>query len=91
MEETQSSVAVGYLGVLLGNICLNEVIRSDTRALLPGRSLTVLVHEIQEFIRIHEQVNRRAKQYEGEEGQQTWQEYTARLLLVVDKLAMADA
>ncbi|KAH3906703.1 hypothetical protein HBH56_202010 [Parastagonospora nodorum] len=88
MEESQSSVAVGYLSVLVGNLCLNETIKTKVRAQLPGGELTTLVDKIKEFVRVHEHANRKAKQYEGEEGQETWQNYTARIMLVVEQLEM---
>jgi hypothetical protein len=91
MEESQSSVAVGYLSVLLGNLCLNESIRSQVRAHLPGHELSTLVDKIKEFVQVHEHANRKAKQYEGEEGQATWQNYTARIMLVAEELEKAEA
>jgi hypothetical protein len=90
MEESQSSVAVGYLSVLLGNLCLNESIQVKIRTLLPGHHLTALVEKIKEFVQVHEHANRKAKQYEGEEGQDTWQNYTARIMLVVEQLERAE-
>lgn len=90
MEESLSGVAIGYLSVLLGNICLNESMRRKIRAQLPGQNLTPLIDKVKEFVRVHEHVNRKAKQYEGEEGQQTWQEYTKRLMLVAKKLEQAE-
>lgn len=90
MEESQSSVAIGYLSVLLGNLCLNESIRTKIREQLPDGRLTALVDTIKEFVRVHEHANRKAKQYEGEEGQETWQNYTARIMLVVEQLDMTE-
>jgi hypothetical protein len=89
MEETQASVAVGYLSVLLGNMCLNETTRSKVRAQLPGGRLNTLIDKIKEFVQVHEHANRKAKQYEGEEGQETWQNYTARIMLVAEELEKA--
>jgi hypothetical protein len=90
MEESQSSVAVGYLSVLLGNLCLNQSIQAKIRALLPGHHLVTLVDKIKEFVQVHEHANRKAKQYEDEEGQETWQNYTARIMLVVEQLERAE-
>jgi hypothetical protein len=90
MEESQSSVAVGYLSVLLGNLCLNRSVQAKVRAQLPGHHLTILVDKIKEFVQVHEHANRKAKQYDGEEGQQTWQNYTARIMLVVEQLERAE-
>jgi hypothetical protein len=89
MEESQSSVAVGYLSVLLGNLCLNKSVQAKIRTQLPGHHLTTLVDKIKEFVQVHEHANRKAKQYEGDEGQQTWQNYTARIMLVVEQLERA--
>jgi hypothetical protein len=90
MEESQSSVAIGYLGVLIGNLCLNGSIKTKVRDELPGGRLTMLVDKIKEFVRVHEHANRTAKQYEGEEGQEAWKNYTARIMLVVEQLEMGE-
>lgn len=89
MEESQSSVAVGYLSVLLGNMCLSNLIKTKVRAHLPGQQLTTLIDKIKEFVQVHEHANRKARQFEGEEGQDTWQNYTARIMLVVEHLEEA--
>jgi hypothetical protein len=90
MEESQSSVAVGYLSVLLGNMCLNGSVKVKVRAQLPGQQLTTLVDKIKEFVQVHEHANRKSRQFEGDEGQETWQNYTARILLVVKQLEQAE-
>ncbi|KAF2128516.1 hypothetical protein P153DRAFT_342306 [Dothidotthia symphoricarpi CBS 119687] len=89
IEESHSSVAVGYLTVLLGNLCLNDSVRGKIQAQLPGQQLSALVEKIKEFVRYHEAAHRKAEQFEGEEGQETWQNYTARLMVVVEKLEKA--
>jgi hypothetical protein len=86
MQESQSSVAVGYLSVLLGNMCLNRSIKSKIRAQLPDQQLFTLVNKIKEFVQVHEHANRKSRQFDGEEGQETWQNYTARIMLVVEQL-----
>jgi hypothetical protein len=90
MEESQSSVVVGYLSVLLGNMCLNKAIKTKIRAHLPGQRLATLIEKIREFVQVHEHVNRKAKQFEGEEGQETWQAYTTRIMQVVEQLEEAE-
>lgn len=90
MEDSQSSVAVGYLAVLLGNLCLNSAVRLKVRAQLPGEHLDTLVEKIKEFIQFHEHVDSRSKHFEGEEGQAVWQSYTTRLMLVTKKLEKAN-
>jgi hypothetical protein len=91
MEETQANVPIGYLSVLLGNTCLNETTRAKVRAHLPSGQLHTLVDKIKEFVHVHEDANRTAKEYEGEEGQETWQNYTARIMLVAQELEKAAA
>jgi hypothetical protein len=86
MEESQSSVAVGYLSVLLGNLCLHKRVRTQICKLLPDQRLDFLIDKIKEFVHFHQQVEDKSKQYKGEEGEETWENYTARLLHVVEQL-----
>jgi hypothetical protein len=60
------------------------------REQLPGQQLSTLVDKIREFVQVHEQANRKSRQFEGEEGQETWQNYTARIMLVVEQLEKDD-
>jgi hypothetical protein len=89
MEESHSGVAVGYLTVLLGNLCLNQLVRNQVRARLPEQRLDILIESIKDFVRVHEHADSKTQEFEGAEGQETWQTYTARLLLVVEKLEKA--
>ncbi|KAF1850992.1 uncharacterized protein K460DRAFT_274859 [Cucurbitaria berberidis CBS 394.84] len=91
MEESHSSVAVGYLTVLLGNLCLNSIVGAKIRTQLPDQRLDMLIDKIKEFVQFHERVDRKTRQFDGEEGQETWQNYIARLMLVVEKLEKAEA
>ncbi len=91
MEESQSSVTVGYLSLLLGNLCLNDVVRYKVRSRLPGRKMDMLVESVKEFVRYNERVDRETKQFQGEEGRETWRMFTMRLLLVVERLEKAEA
>ncbi|KAF1839047.1 hypothetical protein BDW02DRAFT_626626 [Decorospora gaudefroyi] len=91
MEESHSGVAIGYLTVLLGNLCLNNSIRSKIRALLPNQRLHTLIDGIKDFVRVHEHVDSKTEDFEGAEGQETLQTYTARLLHVVERLEKATA
>ncbi|KAF2659006.1 hypothetical protein K491DRAFT_713021 [Lophiostoma macrostomum CBS 122681] len=90
VEETHANVTVGYLTVLLGNLCLNDRIRNRVRSRLPGQSISLLINSVKEFVRYHERVDRLTSQFEGQEGQNTWKNYTARLLLVVERLEKAE-
>ncbi|KAI8940962.1 hypothetical protein NX059_002213 [Plenodomus lindquistii] len=86
MEESQSNVPVGYLAVLLGNLSLNRSIKTRVCVQLPDQRLDLLITKIREFVQYHEHVDSKSTQYEGAEGRETWQNYTARLMLVVEKL-----
>lgn len=86
MEESQSNVPVGYLTVLLGNLCLNRSVRTKVSAELPDQRLDTLISKIKEFVQYHKHIDSNTKEYEGSEGRETWQNYTTRLMLVVEKL-----
>ena len=51
--------------------------------------MTVLIDSIKEFVRVHEHVDRKAHDLEGTEGQEASQNYTARLMHVVERLQSA--
>ncbi|KAI4681554.1 hypothetical protein J4E81_009913 [Alternaria sp. BMP 2799] len=89
VEESHSGVAIGYLAVLLGNLSLNDQIRAKVRTLLPNKRLDTLVDSIKEFVRVHQHVDQKAGNLEGTEGQEALQSYTARLMLVVERLQNA--
>ncbi|KAH7051270.1 wings apart-like protein regulation of heterochromatin-domain-containing protein [Macrophomina phaseolina] len=84
MEESQSSVAYGYLAVLLGNLCQTWAVREKIRAKLPQQRLDVLIRAVEEFIFVHQRVDKEA--LGGEEGREVWANYTARLQGVIDRL-----
>ncbi|KAL7771700.1 hypothetical protein CFE70_001650 [Pyrenophora teres f. teres 0-1] len=89
LEDSHSGVTIGYLAVLLGNLCLDERIRTKVRALLPNKRLGMLIDSIKEFVRVHEHVDRKVEDFEGAEGQEALQTYTARLMHVVERLQSA--
>ena len=91
MEESQSGVTVGYLSLLLGNLCLNDMVRRRVCMHLPGRKIDTLVESVREFIRYNEEVDRKTTQFQGDEGRETWRMFTMRLLLVVERLEKAEA
>ncbi|KAI4945732.1 hypothetical protein J4E91_007644 [Alternaria rosae] len=91
VEESHSGVAIGYLAVLLGNLSLNDEIRLRVRTLLPNKRLDMLVDSIKDFVRVHQHVDQKAGDLEGAEGQEALQTYTARLMLVVERLQNASA
>ena len=90
MEASQASVTIGYLTVLLGNLCLNNTVRNRVRSRLPGQSLELLVEKIREFVRYNERVDRETGQFQGDEGRETWHNFTMRLQAVVERLELAE-
>ncbi|KAF9695025.1 hypothetical protein EKO04_007133 [Ascochyta lentis] len=87
VEESEFSVQIGFLTVLLGNLCLNNTVRSKVRASLPGQQLQPLVDQMKEFARIHEHVDKRtASRFDGPEGQAALNNYYIRIMHVVRKL-----
>ncbi|KAL1793625.1 hypothetical protein ACET3X_008607 [Alternaria dauci] len=85
VEESYSGVAIGYLGVLIGNLSLNNTIRAKVQTLLPNKQLDTLVDSIKDFVRVHQHVDQK-EDFDGAEGQEALQTYTARIMLVVEKL-----
>lgn len=84
VQATQSNVAYGWLAVALGNLCQNEEVRSAVAGRLPGRSITLLVDAIEEFIIYNHQVDR--KTYEEEKDDSVIEGFTQRLKSVVARL-----
>ncbi|KAH7122698.1 wings apart-like protein regulation of heterochromatin-domain-containing protein [Dendryphion nanum] len=91
MEASEASVTIGYLTVLLGNLCLNERVRYRVRSHLPGCRMDLLVDKIREFIRYNERVDSETSQFQGDEGRETWHNFTTRLQLVVERLQTAES
>lgn len=87
MEESQYLVPVGYLTMLLGNLCLNERVRRSVSRLLPGNNINLLVQKVKEFVQYNQRLDQ--AEFEGAEGQQTLQNFTLRLMLVVERLEKA--
>ena len=86
VEETHTNVTIGYLTVLLGNLCLNDIVRDKVRSRLPNQSIGILIESVKEFVQYHERVDRLNSEFEGQEGRDTWKNYTMRLMLVVERL-----
>ncbi|KAF2205814.1 hypothetical protein GQ43DRAFT_385059 [Delitschia confertaspora ATCC 74209] len=86
LEESESGVATGYLAVLLGNFCLNKDVRSKIRSRLPRQDIDVLINAVQEFILYNQKVDQLRAEFEGDEGKETWRNFTIRLQAVVERL-----
>ncbi|KAK3328452.1 wings apart-like protein regulation of heterochromatin-domain-containing protein [Cercophora scortea] len=74
MEKTQLNVALGYLSILLGYLCLNSSIRDRFVSVHPKRSLQPLLDSINEFIRFHQEV---AEARASDEGSKQETEFAA--------------
>jgi hypothetical protein len=84
VEESELGVVIGFLTVLLGNLCLNSTIRSKVCASLPEKQLNLLLDKLKEFARIHEHVDKKtANGFKGPEGQETLNNYYIRIMHVV--------
>ncbi|KAK3325636.1 wings apart-like protein regulation of heterochromatin-domain-containing protein [Apodospora peruviana] len=57
MEKTQLNVALGYLSVLLGYLCLSYTIRRQFVAAQPKKNSQPLLDSINEFIELHHKVD----------------------------------
>jgi hypothetical protein len=87
LEESKLSVQIGFLTVLLGNLCLNTTVRSKVQAALPGQQFQQLLDMMKVFARIHEHADKKtASNFEGPEGQQALNNYYVRIMHVVKKL-----
>ncbi|KAK1835829.1 wings apart-like protein 1 [Podospora conica] len=56
MEKTQLNVALGYLAVLLGNLCLRPAIRDRFLTVHPKKNIQPLIDSINEFVAFHSKV-----------------------------------
>jgi len=87
VEESEVSVVIGFLAVLLGMLCLNTTVRSQIRSQLPNQQLHLLLENMKEFARIHEHVDKKtASRFEGSEGQEALNNYYIRIMHVVRKI-----
>jgi hypothetical protein len=88
MEESQLIVPIGYLTILLGNLCLDDNVREKVCSRLPSGKIDMLIQKIREFVLYNQKVDRLAGKFEGREGEERHRNFTARLMLVVDRLEM---
>jgi hypothetical protein len=64
MEKTQLNVALGYLSILLGYLCLSDSIRERFVSVHPKKNMQPLLDSINEFITFH----RKVAEAQGDEG-----------------------
>jgi hypothetical protein len=82
MEKTQLNVALGYLSILLGYLCLSDSIRDRFVVVHPKKNLLPLLDSINEFIAFHRKVA------EAQEGKQSSESGSlGRLQALADQLA----
>jgi len=86
MEKTQLNVALGYLSVLLGYLCLSDSIRNRFVLVHPKKNIQPLLGSINEFIAFH----RKVAEAQGDEGAKQGSESAAltRLQDLADQLAV---
>lgn len=89
LEESTSNVALGYLAVVLANLCQDAGAREVVRDALPGRRLALVGDAVEEFVLFHQQVDRMAS-FEGEEGQAVWGGFTEKLRGVLERVRMVE-
>ncbi|KAL1608202.1 hypothetical protein SLS60_003141 [Paraconiothyrium brasiliense] len=87
VKDVHALVPTGYLTIMLGNLCLNDQVRRKVMSLLPGKKMTLLVQKVREFVQYNQRLDQ--VEFEGAEGQQTLQNFTLRLMLVVERLEKA--
>jgi hypothetical protein len=83
MEKTQLNVALGYLSVLLGYLCLSDSIRDRFVLVHPKKNIQPLLDSINEFIAFH----RKVAEAQGDEGGKQESGSLTRLQDLADQLA----
>lgn len=84
VAESISNVALGYLAVVLANLCQDVEARALVRAALPGRQLGPLGDAVEMFVLFHQQVD--GMGFEGEEGAAVWGGFTEKLRGVLERV-----
>ncbi|KAK4127703.1 hypothetical protein N657DRAFT_641715 [Parathielavia appendiculata] len=86
MEKTQLNVALGYLSIFLGYLCLSDTIRDKFVLVHPKKTMRPLLDSINEFIAFHHKV---AEAQSGEGARQRSDSGSlARLQELADQLAV---
>lgn len=63
-EKSKVSVAVGYLAVILGYLCLEEQGRLAIASRTQGTGITILIDAIREFIGLYRSVDAKVHELE---------------------------
>ncbi|KAK3074625.1 hypothetical protein LTR53_002770 [Teratosphaeriaceae sp. CCFEE 6253] len=84
LDQSSTNVALGYLAVMLANLCQCAAPRAFVKARLPNGDLGVLVEAVAEFVRQHEKVD--GLGFEGEEGSGVWGGFTEKLRAVLGRV-----
>ncbi|KAF9734158.1 hypothetical protein PMIN06_007702 [Paraphaeosphaeria minitans] len=85
-EESHTLVPIGYLTVMLGNLCLNTRVRRKVTVLLPGKGIDLLVQRVREFVTHNQRLDQVSGEFEGAQGARTLKNFTIRLMRVVERL-----
>ena len=87
VEQTTANIPLGYLAVVLANLCQDVRARDVVRAALPeapGGKLSVLADAVEEFAVVHQRVD--GMEFEGEEGRAVMGGFTQKLILVLERV-----
>ena len=84
MEETQFNVAVGYLSVLLSNLCLDNSLKPHICSKMPGQTLQPIKDAAIEFLEYHRQVDSQLSDVDQRGGSQDV--FTERLQKMIERL-----
>ncbi|KAK0720480.1 wings apart-like protein regulation of heterochromatin-domain-containing protein [Lasiosphaeris hirsuta] len=87
MEKTQLNVALGYLSILLGYLCLCESIRERFILVHPKKSIQPLLDSVNEFIAFHHKV----AEAQGNEGRAKQETNLAALVRLQDLVSQLRA
>ena len=68
MEESNLNVAIGYLSVLLGFLCLNSEVRAWVSGQLHEGSLKQLVDALKEFLHYYRKAGQGVSQCDGSDS-----------------------
>lgn len=77
-------MAIGYLAVLLGNLCLHEEVKPQIRSRLPGQTIRPIQHAAVEFLQYHKEVD--AQLSESDHRGRSSDGFTEKLQKMIERL-----